>query len=89
MNQASLSYRVLDALSVHGDDYALGLTERLKLGFFQRLRLYGAVTWLEDERLIESYNGPSLPARGNRPRRYYRLTEFGRRVVATMAAAPS
>lgn len=89
MNQASLSYRVLDALSVHGDDYALGLTERLGLGFFQRLRLYGVFTWLEDEKLIESYDGPPLPARGDRSRRYYRLTEFGRRVVATMADEPS
>lgn len=37
---------------------------------------------LEDDGLLVSYDGPPVPARGGRPRRYYYLTPAGRALLA-------
>ncbi len=45
--------------------------------------VYPALRDLEDEGLLESYEGDPLPERGGRPRRYYKLTALG--ATAAMA----
>lgn len=47
---------------------------------------YHALWALEDDGYLESFEGELLPERGNRPRRYYRLTEKGL-VAAQLVAA--
>jgi PadR family transcriptional regulator PadR len=42
---------------------------------------------LEAEGLLESWEGESLPERGGRPRRYYRLTGAGIAEAAATRAA--
>ena len=52
-------------------------------------RVYPVLRQLESEGLLESYDGESLPQRGGRPRRYYRLTAEGRRAAIDDAQALS
>lgn len=42
---------------------------------------YPLLRELEREGLLESWDGETTPERGNRPRRYYRLTLSGRQVL--------
>ncbi len=72
---------LLQAL-IAGPSYGLELVERVKERTSGRVKLhqgavYPALRSLEREKLLSSYNGPSLPERGGRPRRYYELTAQG------------
>src|SRR3954471_3676405 len=76
---------LLQAL-IEGDGYGLELIERVKTSTTGRMTLkqgsvYPALRDLEREGLIASYEGPSLPERGGRPRIYYHITAEGLRVA--------
>ena len=82
---------LLQAL-VEGDSYGLDLIERVKRRTNGKLkivqgRVYPALRELEAEGLLESYDGESLPERGGRPRRYYKLTAEGLRLAKEEAKA--
>lgn len=49
--------------------------------------VYPALRSLEDEGLLESYEGEPIPERGGRPRRYYKLTAEGARAAMEQQAA--
>ena len=76
----------------HGESYGLEIIERVKkltngkLNIVQG-RVYPALRALEAEGLIESYDGPPLPERNGRPRRYYRITAAGERAARQDARA--
>jgi DNA-binding PadR family transcriptional regulator len=66
---------VLRAVATHGDNYALGLMELLKVG----QGIYGTLRALEGAGLLESYpRDHGMPERGGRPRIFYRLTDKAR-----------
>lgn len=72
---------LLQAL-IQGEGYGLELIDRVEQRTEGKVRLhqgsvYPALRGLEREGLVESYEGPLLPERGGRPRRYYRLTAQG------------
>ena|SRR2546425_9404962 len=72
---------LLQAL-VREPGYGLELIERVKKQTKGAVQLgnasvYPALRALEQEGLIDSYEGESLPERGGRPRRYYKLTALG------------
>jgi PadR family transcriptional regulator PadR len=74
-------FALLQAL-VRGPGYGLELIERVKKVTKGQIVLhqgtvYPALREMEDEGLLESYEGPALPERGGRPRRYYALTGLG------------
>jgi PadR family transcriptional regulator PadR len=84
---------ILSAL-VSDPGYGLEIIERVKdltNGHVRMVqgRVYPALRELEDEGFLESYDGPALPERGGRPRRYYRITAEGRKAVRTQAKAIS
>jgi PadR family transcriptional regulator PadR len=76
----------------HGESYGLEIIERVKnltngkVNIVQG-RVYPALRALETEGLLESYDGPPLPERNGRPRRYYRITAAGERVARQDAKA--
>lgn len=72
---------LLQAL-IRGESYGLELIERVEKQSSGRVRLhqgsvYPALRTLEEEGLVQSYDGESNTERGGRPRRYYRLTAEG------------
>jgi PadR family transcriptional regulator, regulatory protein PadR len=82
---------LLSAL-VSGEGYGLEIIDRvhdLTNGEIRLVqgRVYPALRELEDEGFLESYDGPPLPERGGRPRRYYKLTAEGRKAARVQAKA--
>lgn len=66
--------------------YGLELIERVSERTKGRVKLhqgniYSALREMEGERLVKSYDGPSMPERGGRPRRYYKITAAGARAA--------
>ncbi len=67
-----------------GDRHGIELLDRVReqtrgtIALGQR-NAYPMLRALERQGLVASYEGPPLAERANRPRRYYRLTEEGRR----------
>ena len=67
-----------------GDRHGIELLDRVRdqtrgaITLGQR-NAYPMLRALERQGLVASYEGPPLAERANRPRRYYRLTEEGRR----------
>jgi PadR family transcriptional regulator PadR len=82
---------VLQALD-RGDGYGLELIDRVRdltegrIVLFQG-RVYPILRALEADGLATSYEGDPLPERGGRPRRYYRLTDAGKREANSQATA--
>lgn len=80
--KGTLPTLILEALEFtpsHGYRIAQGIKERSKgVLDFKEGTLYPALHKLENEELVESYEG----AENGRPRRYYRITESGREVLA-------
>jgi PadR family transcriptional regulator PadR len=69
---------------VEGPGYGLDLIDRVKQRSGGHLVLgqgsaYPALRSLERAGLTTSYEGPPLPERSGRPRRYYKLTALGER----------
>jgi PadR family transcriptional regulator len=63
----------------HGYRIAQGIKERSQgVLDFKEGTLYPALHKLENEGMVESYEGTE----NGRPRRYYRITEAGRRMLA-------
>lgn len=82
---------LLQAL-VEGESYGLELIERVAKNSNGHLRIlqgrvYPTLRDLEAEGLLASYEGPPLPERNGRPRRYYRLTAEGLRAARADAKA--
>lgn len=76
---------LLQAL-IRGPGYGLDLVERVKKQTKGSVSLgnasvYPALRGLEQEGLIESYEGEPMPERGGRPRRYYKLTAVGKKAA--------
>ena len=76
----------------HGESYGLEIIDRVKRltkgeVTIPQGRVYPALRDLESEGLLESYDGPPLPERNGRPRRYYRITAAGQRVAKQDARA--
>jgi PadR family transcriptional regulator PadR len=76
----------------HGESYGLEIIERVKKLTNGQVkipqgRVYPALRDLEAEGLLESYDGPPLPERNGRPRRYYRITAAGLRAARQDAKA--
>jgi PadR family transcriptional regulator, regulatory protein PadR len=76
----------------HGESYGLEIIDRVKTLTKGEVRLaqgpvYPALRALESEGLLESYDGPPLPERNGRPRRYYRITAAGERAARSDARA--
>jgi PadR family transcriptional regulator PadR len=77
----ALVYRDLFTLEVFDAvNRELGYDRRLELG-----DLYPMMRGLEDAGFVTSYDGESIPERGGRPRRYYRLTFKGARQIGMNA----
>jgi PadR family transcriptional regulator PadR len=76
----------------HGESYGLEIIERVKkltggTVTIVQGRVYPVLRELEAEGLLESYDGPPLPERNGRPRRYYRITAAGQRTARQDAKA--
>jgi PadR family transcriptional regulator PadR len=76
---------LLQAL-IRGEGFGLDLIKRVKERTNGKLKLhqgnvYPALRDLEADGLLKSYEGPPLPERGGRPRRYYKLTAAGQRAA--------
>ncbi len=76
----------------HGESYGLEIIERVRKLSNGKIkipqgRVYPALRALEAEGMLESYDGPPLPERGGRPRRYYRITAAGERAARQDAKA--
>jgi PadR family transcriptional regulator PadR len=76
----------------HGESYGLDIIERVKKLTNGKVKLaqgpvYPALRALEADGLLESYDGPPLPERNGRPRRYYRITAAGERAARQDARA--
>ena len=76
----------------HGESYGLEIIDRVKKLSNGKIkipqgRVYPALRALEAEGMLESYDGPPLPERGGRPRRYYRITAAGERAARQDAKA--
>lgn len=85
MTLIDTKFALLQAL-IGGDSYGLELIDRVRTntdGEVQLLqgRVYPVLRQLEAQGLIESYEGPALPTRNGRPRRYYRITAAGARLA--------
>jgi len=80
--KGTLPTLILEALELapsHGYRIAQRIKERSQgVLDFKEGTLYPALHKLENEELVESYEGVEK----GRPRRYYRITESGRRVLA-------
>ena len=82
---------LLQAL-IRGESYGLELIDRVRDATQGRVVLgqgsvYPALRDLEAEGYLESYDGPAMPERGGRPRRYYRITAQGMRAAHEEASA--
>ena len=81
MNPRTVLLQVLIA----GEGYGFDLIKRVEKRTGGKLTLgraiFPALRGLERDRLIESYEGESLPELGGWPRIYYRLTGEGRRAA--------
>jgi PadR family transcriptional regulator PadR len=71
---------------ISGPGYGLELMDRVRDSTDGKLTLrdgsvYPALRALENEGLVESYDGEPLPERAGRPRRYYRITAEGAKVA--------
>jgi PadR family transcriptional regulator PadR len=80
---------LLQAL-IRGESYGLELIDRVRdltngSVLLLQGRVYPSLRELEDDGLVESFEGPPLPERGGRPRIYYRITAEGRRVAREQA----
>ena len=76
----------------HGESYGLEIIERVKKLTSGHVRIvqgrvYPALRELEAQGLLESYDGPPLPERNGRPRRYYKITAAGERAARQDARA--
>lgn len=76
---------LLQAL-IRGESYGLELIERVEKHSKGQIKLhqgsvYPALRTMEDDGLVRSYDGESIPERGGRPRRYYVLTPKGKEVA--------
>lgn len=70
-------------------DLIARLTEKGLIGhFFGPASVYSALRELERGGLISSREGPPVPERGGRARRYYALTETGRKAAAEAKEVP-
>ncbi len=83
MNYVTPKSAILEVL-ISGDGYGLDIIDRVAERTDGAIKLhqgsvYPALRALEREGLVESYDGPPLPERGGRPRRYYKLTALGAR----------
>lgn len=77
---------VLEVLRA-GPSWGLEVIERVKANTKSRILLhqgnvYPILRGLEADGFLDSYEGEPLPERGDRPRRYYKLTEVGRGELA-------
>ena len=91
-------FALLQAL-ISGPGFGLELAERVEERTGGKVKLhqgslYPSLRALEREGLVESYKGETVPARGGRPRKYYRLTAEGQRAareeqVAVQALMPA
>ena len=71
----SMEDEILRVIAQHGDNYAVGLMEMLKVG----QSIYGTLWSLERRGLLDTYTrDEGMPERGGRPRWYYRLTDKAR-----------
>lgn len=76
-----------------GPDYGLGIHDALvRRGAVEAEAapagyLYPELRDMERLGWLSSYEGPPVPERGNRPRRFYVLTEEGRRARLFLVAA--
>jgi PadR family transcriptional regulator PadR len=82
---------ILAAL-VSGESYGLEIIEKVKERTKGAIVLnegsvYPALKAMEREGLLRSFDGPSMPERGGRPRRLYKITGEGRRVAAEQHSA--
>lgn len=76
---------LLQAL-ISGDGFGLELIDRVLDRTDGKIKLhqgsvYPALRSMEREGLVESYESDSVPERGGRPRRYYRITAEGLRAA--------
>jgi PadR family transcriptional regulator PadR len=79
----STRFAILQAL-LEGDAFGLEIVDRVRRqtnGGIQMRQggLYPALRAMTDEGLLTSYEGPPIPERAGRPRRFYRLTASGQR----------
>lgn len=85
---------LLQAL-IKGSSFGLELISRVEEMTNGEVKLHQGTVYpllraLENEGLLESYEGEPLPERGGRPRRYYKLTAEGaREALAHRAVAAS
>jgi DNA-binding PadR family transcriptional regulator len=82
---------LLQAL-IQGPSYGLELIDRVRSRTrgqitIKQASVYPALRELEQEGLLESYEGEPLPIRNGRPRVYYRLTAAGERTAQQQARA--
>jgi len=82
---------LLQAL-IQGPSYGLELIERVYDSTSGEIRIvqgsvYPTLRDMEQDGLIESYEGEPLASRGGRPRVYYRLTAAGERLAKRQARA--
>jgi PadR family transcriptional regulator PadR len=82
---------LLQAL-ISGPSFGLDLIDRVEARTKGQVRLhqgsvYPALRDMEREGLVESYEGETVPERGGRPRRYYRITAEGRRAALVQKKA--
>lgn len=68
-----------------GPSYGLEIIERVQKSCGGTIlfpsTVYPLLRELEEQGYLESYEGDPLPERGDRPRRYYKLTEAGLRAA--------
>ena len=87
MLNSNASNALLQALAI-GSSFGLVLIERVKertkgAVVLHQGSIYPALRALEREGLLRSWEGETAPGRGGTPRRYYELTDEGRRVLET------
>ena len=66
---------IVDYILEHGESSSYDVCAHLRqLGFwFVFGRAYPALHRLEDRGVLDSWDGPPVPERGGRPRRYYKM----------------
>lgn len=80
------------AVLTQGKGYGLDLIARVQEHTGGHVKLnegsvYPALRAMEDEGLLRSFNGETVPSRGGRPRRYYKLTVAGLRAARNQSKA--
>ena len=83
---------ILQVLMSKTESYGLEIIDTMKSESGGKMlapqgRVYPALRELEAEGFLESFEGPPLPERGGRPRRYYRITALGQTVARDEARA--